>query len=398
MLFKLAFKELAFDRMMSACQVAAIACILAPLLLLFSLRNGILQEMESKLLNDPHVLSLTLDTSYRLDKDFFERLEQREDVGFVVPEITALNAIVDLKFPGGANRVSVMATKAGDPIVCGSNLDGNYELATNEGYLTNSLAMSRDVHVGDQVEMRVTRVINGERQVAVFHVTIKGLIADRFVKDDYLLLNPETINAVDDYRNGYEPKILSDGSNVKTAERQYAKFRLYAKDLNSVIPLYNHLVEQHLDVSSKVRQIEDLQAIDRVLNFVFSVIASVSVVGGALAVGGLLLSSLKARKRNLVLLRLMGQNQGGIYLQVLIECFLIGTLGFLLALALYWGGSYFVNDYFKIMMPGMAISVLTYEHFLIFYLCTLVLTEITAIFATQRVCLRVHIADILREA
>ena len=137
MLFKLAFKELAFDRMMSACQVAAIACILAPLLLLFSLRNGILQEMESKLLNDPHVLSLTLDTSYRLDKDFFERLEQREDVGFVVPEITALNAIVDLKFQGGANRVSVMATKAGDPIVCGSNLDGNYKLALNEGYLTN---------------------------------------------------------------------------------------------------------------------------------------------------------------------------------------------------------------------------------------------------------------------
>ena len=41
MLIKLALRHLFFERMMTVCQIAALACIMAPLLLLFSLRFGI---------------------------------------------------------------------------------------------------------------------------------------------------------------------------------------------------------------------------------------------------------------------------------------------------------------------------------------------------------------------
>ena len=70
MLIKLALRHLFFERMMTVCQIAALACIMAPLLLLFSLRFGILTELQHRLMNDPKVLSLTLDMSLSLGPYF----------------------------------------------------------------------------------------------------------------------------------------------------------------------------------------------------------------------------------------------------------------------------------------------------------------------------------------
>lgn len=401
MLWKLARKELLFDRMMSCCQIAAIACILAPLLLLFSLRHGILQEMELRLKNDPQVLSLSLDTSYRLDDTFFKNLQALPEVGYVIPEITALNALVDLKFPGTVERVSVMATSKGDPIVVGSGIslhDDRDTLQNNECYITEQLAKEHNIAAGNKVTMVVTRVKQGVRQVARIPLKVQGIVLQRFVNDDFLLVNPQVVRALDDYRNGYEPEIFSDGSNVPTGPRYYAKFRLYATDLDSVIPLFYFLANQHLNVRSKVQEIENLQAIDRVLNFVFGVVAVVSIVGGAIALGGLMLSSLKSKKRNLVLLRLMGQSNSNTYRLVILESCIIAVLGFVLALVLYYLGSLVFNLYFKQLMIDAVISELLWWHIAIFLLVTVAIAVLIALWATKFVMLKAHIADVLREA
>ena len=398
MLFKLALRHLFFERMMTICQIAALACIMAPLLLLFSLRFGILTELHNKLMNDPKVLSLTLDMSYRLDSSFFENLAARPEVGFVVPQITALNALVDLKFPGAAVRISVLPTKPGDPVVLSSNLSFEQPLGSDEAFISYSLAQLRDLKVGDVVTMVVSRTRNGVRESVRTSLKLRGIVEERFVNDDCLLLNLDLVNAIDDYRNGYNPVLLSDGSKVNTQPRLYAKFRLYAKDLASVIPLYYYLVNQNLNVSSKVREIQNLKAVSHVLNFIYGVIALVSVAGGALALTGLVLSALRASKRNFVLLRLMGQGSTGIYGVVMIEGLFIATVGFALALTLYSIGAGIFNTYFGTILSGSMISDLTYEHITLFFGATLLLVELIALSCAKFVFLKAHIADILREA
>ena len=398
MLFKLALRHLFFERMMTICQIAALACIMAPLLLLFSLRFGILTELHNKLMNDPKVLSLTLDMSYRLDSSFFENLAARPEVGFVVPQITALNALVDLKFPGAAVRISVLPTKPGDPVVLSSNLSFEQPLGSDEAFISYSLAQLRGLKVGDVVTMVVSRTRNGVRESVRTSLKLRGIVEERFVNDDCLLLNLDLVNAIDDYRNGYNPVLLSDGSKVNTQPRLYAKFRLYAKDLASVIPLYYYLVNQNLNVSSKVREIQNLKAVSHVLNFIYGVIALVSVSGGALALTGLVLSALRASKRNFVLLRLMGQGSTGIYGVVMIEGLFIATVGFALALTLYSIGAGIFNTYFGTILSGSMISDLTYEHITLFFGATLLLVELIALSCAKFVFLKAHIADILREA
>lgn len=398
MLFKLALRHLFFERMMTVCQIAALACIMAPLLLLFSLRFGILTELQHQLMNDPKVLSLTLDMSYRLDHTFFEHLTARPEVGFVVPQITALNALVDLKFPGTALRVSVLPTKPGDPVVLSSNISYEQPLGDDEAFISHDLAQVRGLKVGDIVTMVVARTQNGVRESVRTSLRIRGIVAERFVNDDCLLLNLDLVNAIDDYRNGFNPKLLSDGSNLNERPRLYAKFRLYARDLESVIPLYYYLVNQHLNVSSKVREIQNLQAVTHVLNFIYGVIALVSVLGGALALTGLILSALRASKRNFVLLRLMGQGSRGIYGVVMVEGVIIATVGFALALTLYSIGAGIFNTYFGTTLSGAMISELTLGHMALFYGATLALVLLIALSCAKFVFLKAHIADILREA
>lgn len=398
MLFKLAVRHLLFERMMTICQIAALACLMAPLLLLFSLRFGILQELQNQLLNDPKVLALTLDTSYRLDATFFKQLEQRPEVGFLVPQITALNALIDLKFPGTVARVSVLPTKVGDPVVLCSGIPYEQDLANDEVLVSYDLAQVRELSPGDSVTMVVSRIQNGKRESVRTQLKIKGIVSERFVGDDSLLLNLDMVNAIDDYRNGFNPVLLSDGSNVNTRPRLYAKFRLYAKDLEQVIPLYYYLVDQHLNVSSKVREIENVKALAHVLNFIFGVIASVSLIGGALALTGLVLSALRASKRNFVLLRLMGQGQKGIYSVVLVEGMIISALGFVLSLVLYSLGAGIFNTYFGTTLGGSMISQLTVGHIALFFAATVLLVMVISLSCAKFVFLKAHIADILREA
>lgn len=398
MLIKLALRHLFFERMMTVCQIAALACIMAPLLLLFSLRFGILTELQHRLMNDPKVLSLTLDMSYRLDHTFFEHLAARPEVGFVVPQITALNALIDLKFPGTVVRVSVLPTKPGDPVVLSSGLEFSEPLGPDEAFVSSDLAQTRGLKAGDVMTMVVARTQNGQRESARTTLKIRGIVEERFVNDDCLLLNLDLVNAIDDYRNGFNPSLLSDGSKLNERPRLYAKFRLYAKDLESVIPLYYYLVNQHLNVSSKMREIQNLQAVTHVLNFIYGVIALVSVLGGSLALTGLILSALRASKRNFVLLRLMGQGRRGIYGVVMVEGVIIATVGFALALTLYSIGAGIFNTYFGTTLSGAMISELTLGHMALFYGATLALVLLIALSCAKFVFLKAHIADILREA
>ncbi len=401
MLFKLAIKELNYDRLMNFCQITAIACIIAPLLLLFSLRHGVLSELEDNLINDPTVLSLTLDTSYRLDDSFFARLKSLPETGFVVPEITALNALVDIKFSGGVKRLSVRPTDLGDPVVLGSKIPYTTKadrLTNDEAFISQAAAQQRFLKVGDNITVMVSRTLEGKRDAVKKVFKIKGIIGERFVRDDSMLVNLEVLNAIDDFRNGYNPAILSDGSYERDTKRFYAKFRLYAKDIDSVIPLYYQLVEKRLNVSSKVKEIENVKAIQHVLNFVFGVIASVSIVGGSIALGGLILSSLRARKKNLVLLRLMGHSGADIYKLVIIESLIIGFIGFAAGYGMYSVGSAIFNSYFKTMLIGSVISHLTLLHVVAFFFSTLALSFVIAVISVKYVFLKVQIADVLREA
>ncbi|MFP3386947.1 ABC transporter, partial [Tritonibacter sp. SIMBA_163] len=75
---------------------AALVAVIAPLLLLFGLKHGVVSQLQSELLNDPRNLEIRMISSGRYDADWLERLRNRSEVGFAIGMTRSLNTQADL--------------------------------------------------------------------------------------------------------------------------------------------------------------------------------------------------------------------------------------------------------------------------------------------------------------
>lgn len=60
LLVRWALKDLFFDRKVSFFIVASLVAVIAPLLLLFSLKYGVVYQLQQRLLNDPQTLEIKI--------------------------------------------------------------------------------------------------------------------------------------------------------------------------------------------------------------------------------------------------------------------------------------------------------------------------------------------------
>ena len=115
----LAWQDFAYEWRVSICLVFALAAVLAPLLVLFGLKSGIITTMTERLRADPRNLEIILRGHQRLDAAWFAAVRARPDVGFVLPRTRLLAATVSLESAGGATLadIDMLPTAAGDPLL-----------------------------------------------------------------------------------------------------------------------------------------------------------------------------------------------------------------------------------------------------------------------------------------
>ena len=68
----MALRDYWHERALSLCAVLALATVLAPLLILFGVRNGVISNLQERLLQDPRNLEIVPVGSGKYGKDFFE--------------------------------------------------------------------------------------------------------------------------------------------------------------------------------------------------------------------------------------------------------------------------------------------------------------------------------------
>ena len=91
----MALRDYWHERALSLCAVLALATVLAPLLILFGVRNGVISNLQERLLQDPRNLEIVPVGSGKYGKAFFEELRKRPDVGYVVPQTRAIAATIE---------------------------------------------------------------------------------------------------------------------------------------------------------------------------------------------------------------------------------------------------------------------------------------------------------------
>lgn len=339
------------------CLVFALAAVLTPLLILFGLRFGIVEELRTRLLDDPRNLEITVRGNGKYGPDWFAELAEREDIGFMMPKTRSIAASVFVRRGGekGARKAvqaELIPTSQTDPLLLNGEVPAP---ALDEVVITERLGADLKLAAGDAVEIIVSRTIDGRRETVRREIPIAGVLPARLFQRPALFLPLAALIATEDYRDGYGVGSYDwPGAERPRDEngRTFASFRIYANDLDAVPGLHDFLKSKNVVVESAQVRIEEVRALDRNLTTAFHIVALFGGVGFLLALAGSLWANVERKRADLSVLRLLGWQSAGLVAFPVIQALIIGAGGALIACLGFLGGQSVINTVFADALAG----------------------------------------------
>ena len=339
----LAIADLVAERVLALCSVVALAAVLAPLLILAGLRAGVVQGLREVLLEDPRVREVTTAANRSFDAALLARLAARPDVLFLAPRTRTLAASLLIERPdnpGRGNRVELLPTAAGDPLLP-QGPDGTAGIV-----LTASAAARLRVGAGDAVLGRLARILDNRRDSATLALHVTAIApAAAFARDAAFVSLPLAV-LVEDFQDGRAgvPDDVSALAPVSRAE--YAGFRLYARRLDEVPALDAALRSEGIDVVSRAGDVSGLMRVDRDLGLLLGLVAVLGGTGFLLSLGAGLWANVERKRVALAQLRFLGLRAGSLRLFPMAQAGVLALLGVAAAASAAGLGALVINRLF----------------------------------------------------
>jgi putative ABC transport system permease protein len=389
-ILRLAYRDFVHERRISLCFVLALMAVLAPLLLLFGLKFGLVDTLAQRLIQSPANREVLAVGSHQFDEAWFERIGARLDVAFLVPSTRRIAASLSRVLSPASGRelraLQMIPTGAGDPL-----LDDRIDVPTgrSEVVLSGSAARQLAVQPGETLVARIDRQRDGRDESAVWELTVTGIVPSARLPDDAALVPLELLLATEDYRDGTAvPAAGWDGDPPPVGPRSYARFRLYADSIYSVAGLERDLTAEGVEVRTRVAEIATMQALDRNLTRVFWLIASIGSLGFLASLAANLLANVERKRRELSIVRLIGFPTGSLVLFPVAQAMLVAALGAVAAFVVYLPVSSALNGWFAdSLQPGETICRLQWSHGLLALSVTITGAVLAAAWAGWRAAL-----------
>lgn len=318
----LAWCDVRDDLRLFFCFATALAAILAPILVLVGLKQGVVAALRHQLLDNPRILEIASVGNRTFEPAFLAGLARRPGVAFLAPRIRAISATVYVSRPGPAEGLvtaELMPTGPGDPLLVPSAP----ALGPDQVVISHSLAARLSLAPGAAVQLRTVRTRHDTRETLTLTPEIVGIApASVFARDGVFATLPLLV-AIEDFLDGVEAPA--------SAERRFAGFRLQATHLEAVAPLAAGLAAEGIDTTARTAEIEAVLALDRNLTMIFAVVAGLGGIGFAVSFGASLWTNVERKRRSLALLRLLGLPKRTLALFPLVQALLISAAGVTMA-------------------------------------------------------------------
>ncbi|BAQ83927.1 ABC transporter permease [Pseudomonas sp. St29] len=380
----LAWQDYRADSWLSACSVLALVAVIAPLLVLFGLKFGLVSSLTERLEKDPAVREIIPLGGGRFSAAFIAELGQRPDVAFALPRTRQIAATADLS-RGTADiglTVEMLPTAVGDPLL--GRLSSPRSIS---GVLLSRTAAEKlGAQPGDWLQASFGRQVAGRSEVQRTRVQVEGILPLEAFARDALFAPLALLEAAEDYRDGRAVAALGWLGEVQaaSAQRVYPAFRLYARDLDDVEPLRLYFAERGLLVATQAQTIAQVQSLSRNLSIVFWVIAGLALAGAFAAIFAGALAAVERKRRELSVLRLLGFSTGALLLFVVAQALYSAGIAALLSGALYGLAQAGLNHLFM-QVPGEYASHLLPAHYGLALLATLGVSTLAAALGGWRV-------------
>lgn len=415
----LSLRDYLHERLLSACAVLGLAAILAPLLILFGVKFGVVETLTDRLRNDPATLEVSPVGSGHFSAARIGQWRDDPRVAFALPRTRVLAATVELLPAKGAPlHVSMEPTGHDDPLLQRHGLpvpallldseddpDQPGRVRTRAGasgiVLSAPVAQRLGLHTGDQLTGRLERSRNGRLQAVRLPLKVVGILPLAAQQKNVAYVPLPFLEAAEDYRDGravplFGPENGWDG-DTPPAERLYAGFRLYARSLDDVASLRDFFQQQDITVHTEAEAIEQVRRLSSALDIIFALIGGAAAAGFASSTASSTLAAIRRKQRLLGLLRLGGFSTLELLLFSLLQALLTALLGTTLALGLYAAAQGAVNRIFAAGLDNMEhICRLLPHHALVTLLLVCLLSLAAALLPALRGA-RTEPSEVIRE-
>jgi putative ABC transport system permease protein len=377
---ELGLRDFVHERVMSACFVLSLSAVLLPLLVLFGLKFGIIGNLLEPLKEDPRYRQILPAGSGSYGPDWFEAMALRPDVAFIVPRTRAIAATMRLRAAdsdaGRIISVELIPSAAGDPALNGLEPPQGFGAVV----LSVDAADKLGVVAGDSLEGILSRTLGGEQQTVLLPLTLSEVASAAAFARDGMFVAHDLLMAVEDFRDGRAVQALGwSGAPATDAPRYFAGFRLYARSIDDVAGLRRGMVNQGIDVRSRLADIELVQALDRNLSIVFWIIAGIAATGYGFSLGSSVWANVDRKRREFSVLRLTGFHTQDIVLFPILQAMLTALLGWLIAAIVFFVVQAGLNGLFADNVGGgESVCRLLPVHFIMALALTLVAASVAA--------------------
>lgn len=391
----LAWQDYRADAWLSACSVLALVAVIAPLLVLFGLKFGLVSSLTERLESDPATREIIPLGGGRFSAAFIEQLGKRQDVAFALPRTRQIAATADLSAAASspALTVEMIPTAAADPLL-GSLLAPQ---AMDNVLLSQTAAEKLGVKAGDWLDATFGRQVAGKGEAQRTRVQVQGVLPLDAFQRDGLFAPLALLEAAEDYRDGRAVPVMGwAGEPIGDSEqRVYPAFRLYARQLTDVEPLRVYFAASGLLVSTQAQAIVQVQSLSRNLSIVFWIIAGLALAGAFAAIFAGALAAVERKRRELSVLRLLGFSTGALLLFVTLQALYSVGFAALLSGLLYGVAESGLNHLFM-QMPGEYASHLLPRHYVLALSAAVGVSAVAAAFGGWRVA-RIEACEGIRD-
>ena len=261
----LALRDLIHDWRLTLVAVMTVTVALAPTILLFGLKLGVVDAMRDRLARNPANLEIRLlaGAENGLEPEFFARIAALPQTGFLAP-MTRENGpplvlLNQAAMDSDAVEVSLYPSAEGDPLLAAAGVAP----PTGEGIvLSEPVAKALLVQPGEKLISILRRIDGANSETVNPELTVTGVLPRTLTERSAIWVAQDFLIAVEDYRDWRE--VARYGwTGAQSVKDLFVSFRLYARSMDDVAPLVDHLeAEEHLSVRSAANAIAHVKRID----------------------------------------------------------------------------------------------------------------------------------------
>lgn len=328
-MLRLALADLWHERVLFLCSVLGCAAVLAPLIVLFGLRQGVVAGLRAELLEDPRAREVVSVVNRTLEPALFERLGADPRIAFLVPRTRALSATIVVENParsGRGLRVELLPTAQGDPLLPG--------MAAGDGLVLSPTAAERlGLAPGDEALASVARSRGAEREVLSLPLRVAAIAPVSASPRDAAFGAVPLLLLVEDFLDGSAAADARPGSTDAARTRPFAGFRLHAARIEDVPALDREFRLAGIEVASRAEAVAGLLRLDRNLALLFLALAGAGGAGYLVSLGVGLWAQVERKRRDIALLSLLGLKRRALLMLPVVQAAAVALAGALCAFA-----------------------------------------------------------------